>query len=155
MKRFNWLLIGLVVLCLAMVPLAGCVAKSEYEALQAENAALVEENTSLKAELAEIKEKGVYSLGQFPSIAELTVWAQLHMIPCPSESAAERYRAALKVQERAVQDGYMVSAVITPSPEDPELYIVWCTAFADGNLYWWNPADGIVHLFFTKDKLEL
>ena len=59
MKRFNWLLIGLLVLCLAMIPLAGCgISKSEhetlqadYEALQTENASLVGENTTLKAEL--------------------------------------------------------------------------------------------------------
>lgn len=51
MKRFNWLLVVLVVLCLAMIPLAGCISKSKYEALQAEQATLLEENTSLKVEL--------------------------------------------------------------------------------------------------------
>jgi len=58
MKRFNWLLMGLLVVCLAIIPLTGCVAKSEYEALQAEHATLVQEkasltqeNNSLKAEL--------------------------------------------------------------------------------------------------------
>jgi len=53
MKRMNWVLIGLATLCLilAMGPLAGCVFKSSYEALQAENAALVEENESLQDEL--------------------------------------------------------------------------------------------------------
>ncbi len=55
MKRFNWLLIGLLVLCLAMVSLVGCVSKSEYEALQAEHATLVEENSSLKAELQSVQ----------------------------------------------------------------------------------------------------
>ena len=56
MKRFNWLLIGFMILCLTMVLLAGCVSKSEYEALQAEYAALeaehatlIEENASLEA----------------------------------------------------------------------------------------------------------
>ncbi len=52
MKRFNWLLIGSVILSLAMVLLVGCgVSKSEYEALQAEHATLLEENTSLEVEL--------------------------------------------------------------------------------------------------------
>lgn len=56
MKRFKWFLIGLVVFCLAIIPLAGCgVPQSEYEALQAEHAALVEENGSLKAELAGVQ----------------------------------------------------------------------------------------------------
>ena len=65
MKRSKGLLIGFAILCLAVVLLAGCVSKSEYEALQtdyeglqSENAVLVQEktgliqeNTSLKAEL--------------------------------------------------------------------------------------------------------
>lgn len=55
MKRFNWLLIGFISLCLAMVLLAGCVSKSEYEALQVEQATLVDENNSLKAELQEVQ----------------------------------------------------------------------------------------------------
>ena len=50
MKRFNWLLIGVIVFSLAVLPLAGCVSKSEYEALQAEHASLMQENTSLKSE---------------------------------------------------------------------------------------------------------
>lgn len=37
MKRFNWLLVGLVVLCLAIVLFAGCGSKSEHEDLQAAN----------------------------------------------------------------------------------------------------------------------
>jgi len=67
MKRFNWRLIGSMVLCLAMIPLTGCeqiiqsaggVVKSEFDALQAEHealqtehATLVDENTSLKGEI--------------------------------------------------------------------------------------------------------
>jgi len=60
MKYLNWLLIGLVVLCLTTVPLAGCVletgvSESEYGALQAEYEALEVENTSLRAELEEVQ----------------------------------------------------------------------------------------------------
>lgn len=65
MKRFNWLLIGLMVLCLATVPLAGCVGVSqseyealqaEYEALQAEYEALMEANTSSEVEPEAVEE---------------------------------------------------------------------------------------------------
>jgi len=50
MKRFYWLLIGSVVLCLIL--LVGCgVPQSEYETLQTEHAALVQEKASLTAEL--------------------------------------------------------------------------------------------------------
>jgi chromosome segregation ATPase len=56
MKRFNWLLVSLVVLSLASLPLVGCgIPKSEYEALQGKNASLIEENTSLKAEVVEVQ----------------------------------------------------------------------------------------------------
>ena len=55
MKRFNWLLIGLIVLCLATVPLAGCtgVSQSEYEALQADYDELNTNYAAVEAELAE------------------------------------------------------------------------------------------------------
>ena len=62
MKNLNWWLIGLVAVCLTMVPLAGCIGVSqseyealqtEYEALQAEQASLVAENTSVKGQLEE------------------------------------------------------------------------------------------------------
>ena len=65
MKRSKGLLVGFVILCSAVALLAGCVSKSEYEALQTEyeglqsenaglvqeKASLTQENTSLKAEL--------------------------------------------------------------------------------------------------------
>ncbi len=53
MKRFKWLQIGLTLLILASVLLAGCVSKSKYEALQAENASLAAEKASLEAELGQ------------------------------------------------------------------------------------------------------
>jgi len=41
MKRFNWLLIGLLILTLVMILLVGCgVPQSDYEALQSDYEAL-------------------------------------------------------------------------------------------------------------------
>lgn len=51
MKRFNWVLIGVMISVLAIVLLAGCVSKSEFEVLQAEHATLMQEKASLTAEL--------------------------------------------------------------------------------------------------------
>ena len=48
-KRFNWLLVCLVVSCLVTLTLAGCVSKSEYEALQADYTALAAEKESIEA----------------------------------------------------------------------------------------------------------
>ncbi len=60
--RYSRLLIGLLVLILSALPLAGCTSKAKhealqasYETLQAEHAALVLENTSLKTELESVQ----------------------------------------------------------------------------------------------------
>ncbi len=59
MKRFKWLLIGLVAVGLVVIPLTGCIGvprsgfealQADYEALQAEHATLAGENTGLKAQ---------------------------------------------------------------------------------------------------------
>ena len=67
MKYLNWLLIGLAILCLTTVPLAGCVLETgvseseyralqaEYEALEADNASLIADLEALEAELAQLK----------------------------------------------------------------------------------------------------
>ena len=160
MKRSNWLLIGLLVLCLAIIPLAGCgVPQSEYEALQGENATLVEENTSLKAELvgvqsdlakaqadyeaasnelAEIKE--VYPPRDFSSLSELQDWLlENDVSERPAAQFVEgAYLKALEIQEDALKDGYIVSAWIDYYPDTEEFYIN-CTAVADGNVWMWNP----------------
>ncbi|UCG54707.1 MAG: hypothetical protein JSV32_00355, partial [Dehalococcoidia bacterium] len=48
MKRFIWMLMCTMVLCLAII-VSGCVPKSEYEALQADFEALKADNSSLEA----------------------------------------------------------------------------------------------------------
>ncbi len=49
MKKFNRFLIWLLLLCLVPLSLAGCVPKSDFEALQADYELLQSENTSLEA----------------------------------------------------------------------------------------------------------
>lgn len=49
MKRFIYMLICTMVLCLAIISVSGCVSKSEYEALQAEFEDLRAKNSSLEA----------------------------------------------------------------------------------------------------------
>ena len=51
MERSHWLLLGSLILSLVVVGLTGCVSKSEYEALQAKHAALIEKSDNLTAEL--------------------------------------------------------------------------------------------------------
>ena len=51
-ERKAWATIGVVVLLLTVTAFTGCVSKSEYEALQANGATLLQENNSLEADVA-------------------------------------------------------------------------------------------------------
>ena len=80
MKRFNWLVIGLVVFCLAMIPLAGCAAKPEFR----DFSSLSELEDWLRAN----------DVSERPT----------------SEYAEAWFRKALEIQEDALKDGYIISA---------------------------------------------
>jgi hypothetical protein len=162
MKRLNWGLIGVVILCLAIVPLlGGCVPKSEYEALQAEHAALVQENTSLKAELvgvqsdltslqgdydalntdyqaaseelADIKE--VYPPTYFDNYNELDSWVSEH---CRLAQGAGTFRQHLDLQKMALADGYIWSVEY-----DRDSRYIISVVIAGDSVYWvW--LDGLI-----------
>lgn len=167
MKRFNWLLIGLVVLCLAMVPLAGCVSKSEYEALQADYDALNANNETLQAdydelnanyeaveeELAEIKE--VYPPRDFSSLSELTDWLlQNDVSERPLATTAERwYSKALEIQEDALKDGYIIS-VDYDYDEETDLYSVFCVTIINGDIWYWDPETDEPHQEYYLGKVK-
>ena len=167
MKGFNWLVVGLVVLCLAMVSLAGCVSKSEYEALQAEYVALEEENTSLEAEneslqadyeaasseLAQIKE--VYPPRDFSSLSELTDWLlQNDVSERPLATAAERwYSKSLEIQEDALKDGYIISADYDYD-EETDLYSVFCITIVNGDIWYWDPETDEPYQDYSLGKVK-
>ena len=145
MKGFNWLLIGLVVVLLAMVSLVGCVSKSEYEALQAENEVLQADYDELKAnyeatnsELAAIKE--VYPPRDFSSLSELQDWLWANDVSerSTTEFADAWYRKALEMQEDALKDGYIISADYDYDEETDD-YAIYCVAIIDGDIWWWDP----------------
>ena len=131
MKHFNWLPVGLIALLLASTLLGSCV--------------FVKSGT------------GVYStLGDFPDSETLASWVESHAQEFEPGGGAEAwYRAAIAVQREAANDGYLVSAVITGNPDFPGEYMVWCTALAGGDLYWWHPEDTECTLMFTSEELGL
>ena len=139
MKRFNWLLIGLVILCLGMIPLAGCVSKSEYEALQAENATLLQE-------LAEIKE--VYPLRNFSSVKELENWLNDNDVSerPPSGDYMIDYRRALQIQEDAMEEGYIIYPVLLLFKET---LLVQCQTVINGDVYYFWPDEDVVHYMIS------
>jgi len=168
MKRFNWLLIGLVVLCLAIIPLGGCgVSQSEYDALQAENASLEadlqaaqSDLASLQAdyeatsnELAEINE--VYPPRDFSSITELEEWLRTNDV---SERpiaplAGAWYRKALEIQEDALMDGYIVSTDYDYDPQTAT-YLVYCVTIIDGDIWYWDPETDEPYADYSLGKVK-
>jgi len=126
MKHSKWLLMGLVILSLTMIPLAGCigVSQSEYEAVS--------------EELAEIKE--VYPPRDFSSLSELQDWLDANDV---SEKPATTYARgwfgkALEIQEDALKDGYIVSADYDYFEETDE-YAIFCVTIIDGDIWYWDP----------------
>jgi len=93
--------------------------------------------------------------GDFPDYDTLASWVESNAQPFDAGAGAGAwYRAALGVQHAAAEDGYLVSAVITGSSSDPEGYVVWCTAIAGGDLYWWFPERGNPVLLLKAEALE-
>lgn len=94
------------------------------------------------------------SVEDFPDYDTLASWADGNTQPFEEGDGAETwYKAALDVQRAASEDGYLVSAVITVNPGNPEEYLVWCTAMADGDLYWWYPEEGEPSIMFTAEEM--
>lgn len=166
MKRFNWLLTGSVVLCLAMVLLAGCgVSKSDYDALQAEKANLETELAAAQSDLSSLQGdydaldanyqaasselaelEAVYPPKEFPSRTALEDWLQENEV---SEEPVTMYTAdwygkALELQEDALADGYVVS-VDYDYDSGTGIYMVYCVTIIDGDIWYWDPETDAVY----------
>lgn len=128
------MLIGVAVLSLfSFVFLGGCVSKSDYDAVN--------------EELAEIKE--VYPPGDFSSITELEEWVSRHKQPW-TEYIEGDFRAALKVQEAGIQDGYLISVMYDVDDENPAGGWIFNAALVNGALYCWNPEKGEVYAWYAS-----
>ena len=139
MRRFNWWLVGMVILSLAVVLLVGCgVSPSDYDALQADYDELNTKNEAVEKELAEIKE--VYPAEDFSSLSELKDWLLENDVSEKPDItyADDWYGRALEVQEDALRDGYIVSVDYDYDAED-DSYFVWCTTIINGRIFYWDP----------------
>ena len=164
MKRFNWLLIGLLVLGVVLVLLL--VSRSEYEALQADYDILQQQSsglssqlqqaqsdlTSLQAdydtlntdyeavsqELADIER--VYPPRDFSSVLELRNWLQLNDVSDqpPTPDVSSWYSKALQIQEDALRNGYIISVDFDYDPETDSFY-VFCVTIINGDIWFWDP----------------
>jgi hypothetical protein len=142
MKNLRWLVLAVGIASLTTLLLAGCgISKTEHEALQSDY-------DTLEAELDGIKE--VYPPVDFSSIAELEDWLSTNNVSEEpiTEYADEWYRKALKIQEDALEDGYIVSADYDIW-EDGETASVWCVTIIRGRVFFWDPeTDDIVEETF-------
>lgn len=111
--------------------------ETELARTKAELASTEAELASTDAELTDIKE--VYPLRDFERYSELEAFVRDNIQPYTT-TADNWYRSALKVQELAVEQGYLVSAGICDVADDQ--FIVFNLAVAGDTLWWWFPEDG-------------
>lgn len=135
MKNPSRLVVAVGIVSLTALLLSGCgVSRTEYEALE--------------AELNEMKE--ICPPRDFSSLAELEDWLSNNDISEEpiTEYADEWYRKALRIQEDALEDGYIISADYDLS-EDGETASVWCVAIVRGRVFFWDPeTDYVTEEFF-------
>jgi outer membrane murein-binding lipoprotein Lpp len=162
MKRFNWLLTGVIVSCLSIVLLAGCgVSKDEYEALQAEKAnvetqlaAAQSDLTSLQAdydtlnvdyqaasdELAQLKE--TYPPQIFHSRNTLEKWVSENIQP-HSQFLEDWFQSAWDVYQQGLRDGYSILVMFDADATNPTgAGWIFNGALVNGVLYIWDPEVG-------------
>jgi outer membrane murein-binding lipoprotein Lpp len=168
MKRFNRLLIGSVVLCLAIVLLAGCgVSKSDYDALQAENADLAAELAAAQSDLASLQAdynavsnelaqiQAVCPPRDFSSISELEDWLRTNDVseePITAYAGAW-YRKALSIQEDALADGYIISADYDYDAQS-DTYLVYCVTIINGDIWYWDPETDEPYADYSLGKVK-
>ena len=125
MRNSSRLVMAVGILSLTVLLLSGCgISEAEYEALE--------------AELNDLKE--VCPPRDFSSLSELEDWLSNNDISEEpiTQYADEWYRKALRIQEDALEDGYIVSADYDLW-EDGETASVWCVAIVRGRVFFWDP----------------
>lgn len=166
MYKNRLLLIVLVILCLSLFTLTGCVSKSDYESLEAElasqksaNAALTAEKSLLSTEVSSLEDeledlqaqydakaselediKEVYPQRDFSTIGELRTWLNgnsISELPI-TQTVEEWYLKALDLQYDALVDGFIISVDYDYDPQ-MEMISVWCVARIGEYLWVWDP----------------
>ena len=116
--------------------------QAQDDALQAQFAALIERHTELQdahydmtEELARIK--SVCPPRDFETYEELSDWVDNHIKP-ERNTADKQYGEALKIQEEALADGYIISAWAdqdTNCDTGESYYFIYAAAIAGGVSY--------------------
>ena len=127
------LLSGVVLLLIASLIVSGCSSGISEEQLAAVE---LERDTAQEA-LAELQE--ICPVKYFESLTKLETWLAANPISEESTStyADGWYRKALRLQQDAIEDGYLISAEYDYATDED--IIVWCTALIDGKVFYWDP----------------
>ena len=118
----------------------------ENDALQNEIDTLNLEKEALQSELDEISD--IFPPGDFSSVGELESWA-IKNKQGYSEYLDTTFRAALNVQKLGLQDGYLISVMYDEDDVDPTGGWIWNGALVNGQLYIWDPSDGVVYNWYS------
>lgn len=128
------ILIVAALLFVGLLVVSGCAAGVSLE----EYDAVVAERDAAQADLAALQE--ICPPRNFASLTELETWLAANTI---SEEATATYangwfRKALRLQQDALEDGYIISADYDYDLYT-ELYAVWCNTVVGGKLFYWDP----------------
>ena len=180
MKRFTWLLIGLVILGVILVLLF--VSRSDYDTLQADFEALELQSSSLSSQLQQAQSgltglqsdlsqlqadyddvnqeledlKNAPPARYFSSVTELENWLLLNGVSeQPWTTTPEvLYAKGLQVQEDALKDGYIISVQYHFCDERQVIEYIACVAVIDGYLWFWNPETDDPHRHYILGKVK-
>ncbi len=128
--RKKWVLVGVVFLLVSLIMVSCGIPQEEYDEL-------IEENTNLQEELNILRT--LYPPHDFSSLSELQEWlAQNKVSEREDVTSGERwYSKALKIQEDALMDGYIIS--VDYDDDDEGNTSISCVAIIDGDIWYWDP----------------
>jgi hypothetical protein len=121
-------------------------AFDEKDALLEELIAAINDKDTLQNELDTIKL--VCPPGEFSSVSELTNWVSINKQPYTNE-IEPLFRAALKVQQLGLQEGYLISVIYEKGDQYPNKAWVFNGALVNGSYYVWDPCTGNLYYWFN------
>lgn len=139
----NKILLAILAICLLFF--IGCVSSSEHEVVVEANLALTEEVNQLTTEIDSLN---LALENKHPRLFlnrnEIEEWLeQLPKPTVPSADVDEWFIYAMYFQDRAAKDGYIISISYTII-DDSSLMISCDIITEDGNIYYFNPDNGIL-----------
>lgn len=147
MKKKGLIGVGLLLVSLLLLG-ASCigVSQDDYDAVVAERDAAQSELEVLQAKCPP---------RSFSSLTELESWLHSNGVSEePVSTYADAwYRKALRIQQDALQDGYLISADYDYDMRS-ELYSVWCATIIHGRIFYWDPESDEVFEEFGLGTVE-